>query len=158
MAKNQRTAEQRFIERMGQQAQSDGLSRIAGQIWAALVLADEPLGSMQLVEMLQISKGSVSTNVRILELLNIVERRSVPGERQDYFAIRENPYLALVEGQIKRFENAQAIVAEAKSSVASKRARQKLADLDLFYKLYRESCVSLHGTLKSTPSASRRRS
>jgi DNA-binding transcriptional regulator GbsR (MarR family) len=71
----------RFIERMGLLAQSDGLSRIAGQIWAVLIVSDDPVSSSELVGLLRISKASVSTNTCFLERLGIVERRTLPADR-----------------------------------------------------------------------------
>lgn len=145
-------AEENFIERLGQQAQSNGLSRIAGQIWAALIVSDGPISSSELVELLRISKGSVSTNTRLLEMLGIIERRSKPGERQDFFSIRPNPYATLVERQVKRFEAAKLIVAEAKSTITADHIGAKLADLELFYDLYHESSKDLLKRLKSQAS------
>lgn len=89
-------------------------------------------------------------------MLNIVECPSKPGEQQDYFAIRDNPYSALVEGQIRRFENTQRIVAEAKDGIKNARVREKLTDLERFYKLYRESSLSLFDALQASPLASRK--
>ena len=145
-------AESRFIERLGQQAQNDGITRIAGQIWAALIISDAPLSSSDLSDMLQISKGSISTNTRTLEMLNIIERRSVRGERQDYFSMRSHPYAALVEGQIKRFNDSEEIVAEARNHIEGTAARAKLADLAMFYELYRKSSEDLLQALKSRAS------
>lgn len=142
-------SEARFIERLGQQTQSDGLSRIAGQIWAALIVCDGPVSSSHLMELLGISKGSVSTNTRLLEMLGIVERRSKPGERQDFFSIRPNPYETLVEGQVKRFEAAKAVVAEAKSTISKGHTSAKLAELERLYALYHESAKDLLERLKS---------
>ena len=97
-------SDRRFIERLGLQAQSEGFSRIAGQLWATLIVSDGPVSSSQLVDTLRVSKASVSTNTCFLERLGIVERRTMPGEREDFFAIRPHPYAALVEGQMKRLE------------------------------------------------------
>lgn len=136
-------AKARFIERMGQIMQDSGLTRIAGQIWASIVIAEGPISASVLVDELCISKGSLSTNVRMLEILNIIERRSVPGERQDYFSIRENPYVALIESQVRRIEQSAGAVAEARAGIEGERAQKNLADLELFYSLYRKSSVEL---------------
>ncbi len=145
-------AEENFIERLGQLVQSAGLSRIAGQIWAALIVSDGPISSSELVEKLRVSKGSVSTNTRLLEMLGIVERRSKPGERQDFFSIGPNRYAALVEIQVRRSEAAKTVVAEAKSTIAADHARTKLADLERFYDLYNKSSKDLLERLKSQAS------
>ena len=85
-------------------------------------------------------------------MLGIVERRSKPGERQDFFSIRSNPYAKLVEGQVRRFEAAKSIVAEAKSTMTADHISAKLADLELFYDLYHESSKELLERLKSQAS------
>lgn len=142
-------AERRFIERMGQQVQSSGLSRIAGQIWAALVIADGPVSSSTLIATLRISKGSLSTNTRTLENFAMIERRSVTGERQDYFVLAPNPYVALIEGLTRRLEQAQAIAAEARAEITGTAARDRLAELERFYRLHRESSMALLAAMKA---------
>ena len=142
-------SDRRFIERLGLQAQSEGFSRIAGQLWATLIVSDGPVSSSQLVDTLRVSKASVSTNTCFLERLGIVERRSIPGERQDFFAIRPHPYAALVEGQIKRLEARKEVIAEAKATITNEQTLAKLTDLDQFYTLYYESSKDLLKQLKS---------
>ena len=61
-------AELQFITDMGMHTQGYGLSRIAGQIIAALIISDAPLNTADLMSLLEISKGSVSTNIRFLEM------------------------------------------------------------------------------------------
>ncbi|PCC99459.1 GbsR/MarR family transcriptional regulator [Halopseudomonas pelagia] len=141
--------ESRLIERLGQQAQSDGLPRIAGQIWAALIISDGQVSSSDLMELLHVSKGSVSTNTRLLEMLGILERGSKPGERQDFFSIRSKPYAAFVEEQLKRVEAGKAIVAEAKSTITKSHAQAHLNELENFYTLYNDSSKELLKRLKS---------
>ena len=142
-------SDRRFIERLGLQAQSEGFSRIAGQLWATLIVSDGPVSSSQLVDTLRVSKASVSTNTCFLERLGIVERRTMPGERQDFFAIRPHPYAALVEGQIKRLEARKEVIAEAKATITNEQTLAKLSDLDQFYTLYYESSKDLLKQLKS---------
>ena len=136
-------AKARFVERMGQIMQDTGMTRISGQILASIVIAEGPTSASELVDKLCISKGSLSTNVRLLEMLNIIERRSVPGERQDYFSLRKNPYMALIETQLKRIEQSAAAVAEAQTAIDGERAQKNLADLEIFYTLYRKSSIDL---------------
>lgn len=146
----------RFIERMGLLAQSDGLSRIAGQIWAVLIVSDDPVSSSELVGLLRISKASVSTNTCFLERLGIVERRTLPGERQVFFSIRPNPYAAFLEGQMKRYETAKTVVEEAKSSITNHQTRAKLADLEKFYAMYHKSLSDMLEQLNAKASEDRK--
>ena len=73
----------------------------------------------------------------------------MPGERQDFFAIRPHPYAALVEGQIKRLQARKGGIAEGKANITNEQTLAKLADLDQFYTLYYESSKDLLKQLKS---------
>src|SRR5690606_21420618 len=56
----------RFIEQMGMSAQADGVPRIAGRIFGYFVINGGPISFTQLAQELQVSRASVSTNLRIL--------------------------------------------------------------------------------------------
>jgi DNA-binding transcriptional regulator GbsR (MarR family) len=65
-----------------------GITRLGGQIVAALYLADEPLSMDVLSEELGRSKSNIFANLRGLEAAGIVERRRSPGSRYDAFVLR----------------------------------------------------------------------
>src|SRR5690349_17912346 len=65
-----------------------GITRLGGQIVAALYLADAPLSMDALSEELGRSKSNVFANLRALEAAGIVERRRAFGSRHDAFALR----------------------------------------------------------------------
>jgi DNA-binding transcriptional regulator GbsR (MarR family) len=65
-----------------------GITRLGGQIVAALYLADGPLSMDALSAELGRSKSNVFANLRGLEAAGIVERRRAPGSRHDAFALR----------------------------------------------------------------------
>jgi DNA-binding transcriptional regulator GbsR (MarR family) len=65
-----------------------GITRLGGQIVAALYLADDPLSMDALSEKLGRSKSNVFANLRGLEAAGIVERRRASGARYDAFALR----------------------------------------------------------------------
>src|SRR5947209_18891567 len=50
-----------FIERIGLTAESDGLSRIAGRLFGALLLDSEPRSLDELADQLGVSKASMTT-------------------------------------------------------------------------------------------------
>jgi DNA-binding transcriptional regulator GbsR (MarR family) len=78
---------ERFIERMGLEAEADGMPRIAGRVLGFLVTADAPASLEEIAERLQVSRGSVSTNCRLLEQIGAAERIALPGDRRDYYAL-----------------------------------------------------------------------
>jgi DNA-binding transcriptional regulator GbsR (MarR family) len=65
-----------------------GLTRLAGQIVAALYLADGPLSMDELSRELGRSKSNVFANLRGLEAAGIVSRHRESGARHDTFALR----------------------------------------------------------------------
>jgi DNA-binding transcriptional regulator GbsR (MarR family) len=65
-----------------------GITRLGGQIVAALYLSDEPLSMDELSEHLGRSKSNIFANLRGLEAAGIVERRRATGTRHDTFALR----------------------------------------------------------------------
>lgn len=65
-----------------------GITRLGGQIVAALYLADEPLSMDELAEKLGRSKSNIFANLRGLEGAGIVARHRASGDRFDTFALR----------------------------------------------------------------------
>lgn len=76
-----------FIENMGLHYEDYGLARIAGRIIGLLLVSPRPISSEEMSEALQVSRSSVSTNVRTLLLADLIEKVSLPGERVDYYNI-----------------------------------------------------------------------
>lgn len=83
-------AEVEFIERFGLMFEEDGLPKIAGRIFALLMLTDQALTLDEMAEILQVSKTSVSTNTRMLDSMRFVERTSRPGDRRAYYRLAPN--------------------------------------------------------------------
>jgi DNA-binding transcriptional regulator GbsR (MarR family) len=71
-------AQRLFIDRLGDAAEADGLSPIAGRLFALLMLAPEPQSLDDLAAALGVSKASVSTDARRLLERGIVERTRRP--------------------------------------------------------------------------------
>ena len=125
-----------FIERMGLHAQADGMPRIAGRIMGLMVLDGGPLAFGQLAERLQVSRGSISTNVRLLEGMGVIERVAKPGDRGDYFRLADEPYRALISGVRERAakgERAAREASEALGSAIDRATRERLEKLGMFY-------------------------
>lgn len=94
-----------------------GITRLGGQIVAALYLADAPRSMDALAEELGRSKSNIFTNLKALEGAGIVERRRVTGARYDTFAL-SGPYPDVIIG---------AYIARLRRVVADKRALTKRA-------------------------------
>lgn len=93
-------ARELFIERNAIQAETSGLPRIAGRLIGIFLLDGGPISFAELAERMQASRASVSTNTRLLERMGIIERVAMRGERQDFFSLRANPFLIVLEQSI----------------------------------------------------------
>lgn len=124
-----------FVERLGLIAQADGLPRIAGRIMGLLVIHGGPFSFAELAERLKVSRGSISTNTRLLENLGVIERVTKAGQRQDYFQLRPQPYMELLRGSLGRLYKARDAVADTRHRLSADwgDARKRLADLGDFY-------------------------
>ena len=101
-------SERSFIEEVGITFEQTGLPRMAGRLFGWLLIADPPYQSpAELAEVLQASKGSISTTVRLLTQSGFIERHIIPGSRHDYFRIPANAILKVIyhglEQEIKMF-------------------------------------------------------
>jgi DNA-binding transcriptional regulator GbsR (MarR family) len=134
-----------FIERIGLSAEADGLPRIAGRMMGFFVIHGGPVSFTELADRLQVSRGSVSTNARLLASLGVIERVGLPGDRQNYYQLSERPYVRLIEGYIKRQQEMETVVKEvqAKMPAKMKETRTRLRELHAFYKTAAEQLQQL---------------
>lgn len=92
-----RFEEKHFIEDFGLLFEESGHPRMAGRILGCLLISDPPyLSTTELAEILQASKGSLSTMTRFLLQMGLIERVGLPGRRRDYFQIKSGAWTQLV--------------------------------------------------------------
>jgi DNA-binding transcriptional regulator GbsR (MarR family) len=93
------TSEQlKYIERFGMIFESVGQAPMTGRILGWLLICNPPNQSMKdLTEVLQASKGSISTSLQVLTNLNFVEKMRIPGERRAYYRIPEGIWADMLE-------------------------------------------------------------
>ena len=78
-------ARQRMIENLSRISEFWGYSRAMGGLYAALYLSPGPISLDDLVPIVGVTKGAISTNVRALEQLGMVHRHVRAGDRKDYY-------------------------------------------------------------------------
>ena len=74
-----------IIQGLGRFSSFAGFNKVTGQIYGLLYLNREPLALGQIAEQLDISKGNVSLNVRIMERWGLIRRFNKRGDRRDYY-------------------------------------------------------------------------
>lgn len=150
MTAESRAAADEFIESMGLSAEADGIPRIAGRMWGYFVIEGGPCSFAQLAERLQVSRGSISTNARLLRDLGILERVSLPGDRQDYYRLADQPYDALLQGYVERIRirvrNAEKALRELPADLPG--VHQRLHSMQRFHQSAVDSTEALIAELR----------
>lgn len=128
--------ERRFVEDLGLFFEGTGQTRMAGRIFATLLLADPPeMSSSDLAEYLSVSSGSVSTMTRELIRLDLVERVGVPGERRDYFRANVGALPQLLRDRLSAVGRMHELMERGEELVQGKdpAVRRRLEEIHAFY-------------------------
>lgn len=124
-----------FLDRFSLMMEAEGLPRQAGRMLGLFFAEGTEQTADALASKLGISRSNVSTTVRLLEALGVVERTRRPGERQDFFRLPADPFVPLLRAGVMRADRMRATVAECRAgiprSLASASAR--LGDLERFF-------------------------
>jgi DNA-binding transcriptional regulator GbsR (MarR family) len=129
-------AEQYFVERAGVVIEHLGMPRMAGRVLGWLLICDPPQQSPgELAAALQASKASISTTIRYLVQIGLVERVVFPGKRRDYFRMREEAWSRTTE---ERFDMVTAMRELAEEGLALRadagaEATEQLREMRDFY-------------------------
>ncbi len=91
-----------FSDLMEAFARGEGLSPNSGRILGYLLMSEDPVPFSELAQELDISRGGISENTRVLEDHGIIERHRASGDRRDHFRIREDASEALEERRRER--------------------------------------------------------
>ena len=91
-----------YVEEFGLLFGQFGLSRMLGRVLGVLMISDPPERSAEeLVEALGASRGSISQTTRSLIQMGLVQRRSKPGERRDYFRIKPGAWGGIMRREME---------------------------------------------------------
>jgi len=91
------------------------MPRVAGRLFALLLVSAEPLSLDDLATQLGVSKASVSVNARLLEDRAKLERVSRPGDRRDYYQIGDDILERAMEDRMARVRRIQQTIAGARA-------------------------------------------
>lgn len=90
-----------FIEDIGILYEEMGLPRMAGRIFGWLLVCEPPHQSAEeLANIVEASKGSISSMTRLLIQVGLVERMGLPGRRGTYYRIIPGSWSGLVRARM----------------------------------------------------------
>jgi len=124
-----------FIERMGLAIERLGLTRTFGRLFGLLLVADRPLSLDEIVDRLQVSKASVSTNARSAEEIGLARRVGVRGDRRDYYEIAPHAFERVMAKRVVDIHSMAGLAAEGLEAVGDEptAARGRLTEMLDFY-------------------------
>lgn len=125
-----------YVERLALFYEGAGLARMAGRILGWLLICDPPGQTAgDLERALQASKGSISTNLRLLTTARLIERYAPPGARRDHYRLAEGAWSDTIRersGQVRVFRDALAEGLDLLTGTSPER-RERLQDsFDLY--------------------------
>jgi len=121
---------QNFVEAMGLRFQDQQMPRIAGRLFALLLVEGGPFSFGELAERLEVSRGSISTNARMLAEFGLIERVAKPGDRQDHYRIATDglaPIFRKQMGRMREMSRHYRLAAEHLPSVRTDARRRLMA-------------------------------
>jgi DNA-binding transcriptional regulator GbsR (MarR family) len=128
-----------IIESAGRTSQGFGLGRIIGQLYALLFFTPSAMSLDDMAGELEVSKGSVSTNIRELEKWGAVKQVWVKGNRKDFYEA-EADFIKILEKGIlpfmkRKLESSFVATAESRDLLKCnhKLLRHEDKDLAAFY-------------------------
>ncbi len=117
-----------FIENMGLHFEEYGIPRIGGKILGLLLVATRPPEEM--AEVLQVSRSSISTNLRTLQMAGLADRVSLPGERSDYYVFSDEAWENSLEMRLESVQNLREMAQEGLQGLAEEHpARQRIDEI-----------------------------
>jgi DNA-binding transcriptional regulator GbsR (MarR family) len=124
-----------FIESMGLLMERMGAARTFGRIFGLLLVAQKALSLDEMAELLQVSKPSISTNIRMIETAALAERVSVPGDRRHYYRIRPGSLEHSVAARLPLMAQMKGVVEKGIEAVEpdNEVVRKRLEDTRDFY-------------------------
>ena len=129
----------KFMEDIGLFYENHGIPRIGGRILALLLVTEGMLSADQIATRLKVSRGSVSTNIRLLMNIGLVEKRTVPGDRLDYFRFSDSAWENVFTLRWKAFLHLEKIAQQGLSALPSgDPIRRRLEDLTEWLVFHRE--------------------
>lgn len=153
------TLELHFAEQMGQFFETGGLARMAGRVWAMLLVMDAPhVSALELREALGASAGSISAATRSLIDLGLIERVNVRGERRDYFAPRRGAIASIIRTRLERLVAVEDLISEALEQFQGREhVVPHLEEVHDVYHWYRHEFPRLHERFIAEQRAARQR-
>jgi DNA-binding transcriptional regulator GbsR (MarR family)/ribosomal protein S18 acetylase RimI-like enzyme len=103
---------EKIIEKFGIYFTEIGLSKTYGRLFGYFMIVKQPISMGELVEKLQISKSTASTEIRRLLAMGVIEKVLLPNERADFYQLKKNIWAVNLSQKIQDIKKLRDIVEE----------------------------------------------
>jgi len=138
----------KFANAAGMLASRFSINPTVGQLYGLLYMSPEPVSLNEMVEKLGISKGAVSTNIRILESWGAVKKVWVDNSRKDYYEANPDTLNIIIDrlknGLSRRLEETK----ESVSRIDEEMKADKIPEVNGFYKERISNIKEMYGQAK----------
>ena len=76
---------QAFVMHCGEMGSRWGFNRTIGQMYALLIISEQPMSANELSQTLHISRGNVSMGIKELNSWQLIATKHKPGDRKEYY-------------------------------------------------------------------------
>ena len=122
-------AKKKFIETWGTLGSQWGVNKSIAQVQAVLLIAPEPLTTDEIMEELKISRGNANMSIRQLLDWGIVYKKSVAGDRKEYFIAEKDVWKwALKIGNVRKQRELNPVLDLLKEIAETKEAAKTLEE------------------------------
>ena len=140
---------QKFIDGMGMYFENQGIPRIGGRMLGILMIAHWPLSSEDMASILSVSRGSISTNLRLLLSTGMVEKAPMPGSRSTHFAFSDDAMTNRMLASVKSVATFRRLLQQAAEAMPARDpARHHIDDSmavsDLLLEAFEQVSQRLH--------------
>ena len=128
--------ERLYVEKIGLYFEQLTLPRMAGRIFGWLLISNSPQVTMgDLGEALKASKSSMSTMLRLLIQIGLVEMVSLPGERRDYYRICSDAWVNALNDRLNQARAFRQLADQGLDllSASSLERRERLEEMQSMY-------------------------
>ncbi|MCS6949052.1 MAG: HTH domain-containing protein [bacterium] len=120
-----------------------GFPRIGGKMIGLLLIASRPVSAEEMADLLQVSRSSITTNLKTLDLLGLIEQVSVPSQREEYFVFSEDGLHKLLEMRRESTSELLQTVREKAELVQDEQVCQRLERLRSWLQMLDEAYDNL---------------
>lgn len=142
-----------FVEQMGILGEDGKLPRIAGRLFGVFLVETKPVSLGELTDRLKVSKASISTNTRLLAAAGVIERVSLPGDRQDYYRLANVPLEPMLQDMLQQATRTTEFLraTEAKLSDRCAIVKLRLGRIAAFHQAAAEALRAVIGKFRGKP-------